>query len=117
MFPEPPAPEQPRLISDETLHRLTAAYARLDQLMNTKVPDDQAGAIAHHEEFKLLTEQISAVFLAHAPEFIGTLLMMKQEYTPFLRALSPLVRHAIAISGSSSPISDAAQAEVLEKNQ
>lgn len=107
--------QQPNLISDETLHKLASAHARLHQLMNTKVPEDQAGAIAYHEEFKLLTEGISAVFLAHAAEFLGAIFVLKQEYSPLVRALAPVVRHANMISGSSAPISEAAQAEVLAK--
>lgn len=107
--------KEPTLISDETFHKLAGAHARLTQLMDTKVPDDQAGAIIHHEEFQLLTQQISAVFLTHAAEFLGAVYVIKHEYMPMIRALSPLVRHAIATSGSSSPISDAAQAEVMNR--
>lgn len=107
--------QQPNLITDETFHKLAGAHARLLQLMDTKVPDDQAGAIAHHEEFKLLTEQISAVFLAHAAEFLGAIWVLKNEYSPLVRAFGPLVRHAMMVSESNAPISEAAQAEVMEK--
>lgn len=107
--------KEPTLISDETFHKLAGAHARLTQLMDTKVPDDQAGAIAHHEEFKLLTEQISAVFLAHAAEFLGAIWVLKNEYSPLVRAFGPLVRHAMMVSQSAAPISEAAQAEVMNR--
>lgn len=87
--------------------------------METRVPaeEPEAATIARHTEMKILTEQISAVFLAHAAEFLGAIFVLKTEYSPMIRALSPLVRHAIAISGSQAPISEAAQSEVMEKNQ
>lgn len=108
--------QQPTLITDEIFYKLTAAHSRLTQLMNTKVPDDQAGAIAHHEEFKLLTEQISAVFLAHAPEFLGAVYVLKNEYTPLVRAMVPLVHNAVRVAQASAPISEAAQTEVMNKS-
>ena len=106
---------QPNLITDEVLYKLASAHGRLHQLMNTPVPEGQAEAIAHHEEFKLLTEQCSAVFMAHAAEFLGAIFVLKQEYSPLVRALAPLVRHAHRIADSQAPISEAAQAEVMEK--
>jgi hypothetical protein len=106
---------EPNLISDETLYKLAAAHAQLTHLIETPPPADQASAITHHEQFKLLTEQISAVFLTHAPEFLGAIFVLRGEYTPLIRALAPLVRHALAIPGPSSPISEAAQVEVTER--
>lgn len=120
MFPPAPAPapKQPTLISEELLYKLAAAHARLHQLKSMPVPEGQAEGIAHAEEVKLLTEQVSAVFLMHAPEFLGAIFVLKQEYSPLVRAFGPLVRHAIMVSGeSASPLSDAAQAEVIAKNE
>lgn len=108
----------PNLISDELFYKLTAAHARLHQLQSVVViPQDEAGRIAHDEEVKLLTEQLSAVFLAHAPEFLGAVYVLKHEYGPLIRALAPVVQNAIRISGSTAPISEAARAEFTEKNQ
>lgn len=107
----------PALITEELLYKLAAAHGRLHQLRETPVPTEQAAAITYHEEVKLLTEQVTAVFLAHAAEFLGAIFVLKQEYSPLVRAFGPLVRHAIMVSGSQSPISDAAQAEVMEKGQ
>lgn len=107
--------QQPNLISDEIFYKLCSAHTRLMKLMDTPVPNDQAGAIAHHEEFKLLTEQISAVFLAHAAEFLGAVYVIKHEYTPLVKALAPVVRVALQIAESQAPIAEAAQAEVMNK--
>lgn len=70
-------------ITREVFDRMAHSYTRLQELneMAIKTPN-------HEAEAKGIVEFLAETFLAHAPEFLGTWTVVRDEYEPLVIAIS-----------------------------